>query len=193
MELDDTSTSGFPGLPCDWDIRLMHTTVADDAWKPAKQRKKQNSQMQLHDPARLVGSLLKTWEPQFIEADPLQAFEDVLKIGEGVSCSVYRAYDPQRKVEVAVKCFVPEHVEELDQFKLNFAVMGATSHRNLIKCYDAYKADNRYFVVTQLADGGCLRMCSTSLVTVECIWWSLRLRTFVGRCSADWSTCMATI
>ncbi len=128
----------------------------DKQHNPQKVSEYLNQHMQMSDATRVDNNLLKSWTPNFIEADPLQIFERVVKIGEGSSGSVYRAYDPKRKVTVAIKRVIPKSDEELALFKFEIAVMSSAFHQNLIKCYDAYKQENHLFIVMELADGGSL-------------------------------------
>ncbi len=175
VAVDPTSPTGFVGLPRQWEIMLKHSGINrdqamahpselldvlqmthDKTHNPEKVEEYLNKQPPISDATRVDNKLLGSWTPKFIEADPLQIFERIVKIGEGSSGCVYRAWDPKRNAPVAIKRVIPKTDEEMHLFKFEIAVMSSAFHQNLIKCFDSYKVGTHLFIVMELADGGSL-------------------------------------
>lgn len=171
VAVDPTSPTGFAGLPREWEIMLKHSGINRDQAMQNPQELLDVLQMthdKTHNPEKVDEYLNKPikmseatrvdnkWTPKFIDADPLQIYVRIVKIGEGSSGCVYRAWDPKRNLPVAIKRVIPKTDEELSLFKFEVAVMSSAFHHNLIKCYDAYKQGTHLFVVMELADGGSL-------------------------------------
>lgn len=175
VKVDPSNPTGFAGLPREWEIMLKHSGIDrdmalrnpdelldvlqvshDKKYNPQRVVDYHFKQIKMTEATHVDKSLLKHWEPNFINANPLQIFKNVLKIGEGSSGSVYRAYDPTQNVPVAIKRVIPKTEEDLTLFKFEVAVMSSAFHHNLIKCYASYKVDNNLFIVMELADAGSL-------------------------------------
>lgn len=175
VQVDPNHPTGFAGLPREWEIMLKHSGINkemalrnpdelldvlqvsyDKQYNPDKVTEYHFNQIKISETTHLDNTVLKKWEPNFIIDNPLKIFKDVVKIGEGSSGSVYRAYDPARNVPVAIKRVVPKSVEDLTLFKFEVAVMSSAFHHNLIKCYDSYKLGENLFIVMELADAGSL-------------------------------------
>lgn len=175
VKVDPTNPTGFAGLPREWEIMLKHSGINrdmalknpdelldvlqvshDKKYNPHRLVDYHFKQIKMAEATHVDKNLLKNWEPNFINANPLQTFSNVVKIGEGSSGSVYRAYDPDRKVPVAIKRVIPKSEEDLTLFKFEVAVMSSAFHHNLIKCHAAYKLGDSLFIVMELADAGSL-------------------------------------
>lgn len=175
VQVDPSNPTGFAGLPREWEIMLKHSGINremalknpeelldvlqvsyDKRYNPQKLVDYHVNQIKMSEATHVDNNLLKNWEPNFIYGNPLKVFKDVVKIGEGSSGSVYRAFDPKRNVPVAIKRVEPKSEEDLTLFKFEVAVMSSAFHHNLIKCYDSYKLDENLFVVMELADAGSL-------------------------------------
>lgn len=173
--VDPSNPTGFAGLPREWEIMLKHSGINremaldnpdelldvlqvnyDKKYNPERVVEYHFNQIKMSEATHIDNTLLKNWEPNFIDANPLKIFRDVVKIGEGSSGSVYRAFDPKRGVPVAIKRVVPKSQEDLTLFKFEVAVMSSAFHHNLIKCYDSYKLGENLFIVMELADAGSL-------------------------------------
>lgn len=175
VQVDPSNPTGFAGLPREWEIMLKHSGINremalrnpeelldvlqvnyDKQYNQQKVSDYHLSQMKMGDATNVDHELLKDWEPKFIRANPLKVFRDVVKIGEGSSGSVYRAFDPKRNVALAIKRVVPRTEEDLILFKFEVAIMSSASHKNLIQCFDSYKLGDNLFIVMELANAGSL-------------------------------------
>lgn len=175
VQVDPSNPTGFAGLPREWEIMLKHSGINremalrnpeelldvlqvsyDKQYNPEKVAEYHLKQVKMSEATHVDNTVLKNWEPNFINENPLKIFKDVVKIGEGSSGSVYRAYDPTRCVPVAIKRVVPKSQEDLSLFKFEVAVMSSAFHHNLIKCYESYKLGENLFIVMELADAGSL-------------------------------------
>lgn len=175
VQVDPSHPTGFAGLPREWEILLKHSGINrqmalknpnelldvlqvnyNNQFHPKKIVDYHLSQIKMSEAMHVDKTLLRNWQPNFIEQNPLKLFDNVVKIGEGSSGSVYRGFDSQRKVPVAIKRVVPKSEEDFTLFKFEVAVMSSAFHHNLIKCYDSYKLGDNLFIVMELADAGSL-------------------------------------
>lgn len=175
VKVDPSNPTGFAGLPREWEIMLKHSGIDrdmalknpdelldvlqvshDKKYHPQRMVDYHFKQIKLSEATHVDKTVLKNWEPNFIHADPLKAFTHVVKIGEGSSGCVYRAFDPAHNRPVAIKRVVPKTLEDLTLFKFEVAVMSSAFHHNLIKCHAAYRMEDALFIVMELADAGSL-------------------------------------
>lgn len=175
VKVDPSNPTGFAGLPREWEIMLKHSGIDrdmalknpdelldvlqvshDKKYHPQRMVDYHFKQIKLSEATHVDKTVLKNWEPNFIHADPLKAFTHVVKIGEGSSGCVYRAFDPAHNRPVAIKRVFPKTLEDLTLFKFEVAVMSSAFHHNLIKCHAAYRMDEALFIVMELADAGSL-------------------------------------
>lgn len=175
VKVDPSNPTGFAGLPREWEIMLKHSGIDrdmalrnpdelldvlqvshDKKYHPQRLVDYHFKQIKLSEATHVDKNVLKNWEPNFIHADPLKSFSRVVKIGEGSSGCVYRAFDTVNNRAVAIKRVVPKSLEDLTLFKFEVAVMSSAFHHNLIKCYSAYKMEDALFIVMELADAGSL-------------------------------------
>lgn len=174
VRVDTASPTGFQGLPREWEIMLKHSGIAKDEVLNNPQELLDVLQFSHDNNHQVVGgpenhfnykmneamhidqNVLKNWSPNFLKGNPLDMFQQVEKIGEGSSGSVYRAFDPKRNVTVAIKKVIPEDKNDLALYKFEIAVMSSAFHANLIKCFETYKKGNEIFIVMEYADAGSL-------------------------------------
>lgn len=175
VKVDPTNPTGFAGLPREWEIMLKHSGIDremalrnpdelldvlqvshDKKYNPQRLVDYHFKQIKMAEATHIDKTVLKNWEPNFINANPLHTFKNVVKIGEGSSGSVYRAFDPERNVPVAIKRVIPKSDEDFTLFKFEVAVMSSAFHHNLIKCHASYKIGENLFIVMELADAGSL-------------------------------------
>lgn len=176
VKLNPEKPTGFEGLPREWEIMLKHSGIPrqdilsnpqelldvlqfshDTLHNPEKVKKHhlQQSNMPVSEVAQLDDAVGQ-WDSKFEVGNPLETYENVVKIGEGSSGHVYSAFDPVRKVRVAIKNVAPKNEDEFVLYKFEIAVMSSTFHDNLIKCYASYKLHEQIYIVMELADAGSL-------------------------------------
>lgn len=176
VRLNAESPTGFEGLPREWEIMLKHSGIPktdmlrnpqelldvlqyshDSKHNPGKvvQHHLQQNNLPVSEAIHLDATIDK-WDPQFQVGNPLETFQNVVKIGEGSSGSVYSAYDPERKIQVAIKNVAPKDEDEFILYNFEIAVMSSAFHQNLIKCYASYKLREQIYIVMELADAGSL-------------------------------------
>lgn len=172
VKVSSESASGFEGLPREWEILLKHSGIPrrdilgnpdvmldvlqhmdDKQNEPGKLVKHHLTQAKLPDG---VDGEEGEWETKFQLGNPLEMLENVIKIGEGSSGSVYSAWDEKMGKTVAVKNVSPKDEDELVLYKFEIAVMSSASHANLIQCYSSFKLKNQIYIVMEFADAGSL-------------------------------------
>lgn len=81
------------------------------------------------------------------------------EIGRGGMSVVYKAFDPRRKRDVALKV-LPAYFQHNRQFLARFqreaAAAGRLRHANIVRIYDAGQADGYHCLAMEYADGGSL-------------------------------------
>ena len=81
-------------------------------------------------------------------------------IGTGGMAVVYRAWDPQRKCEVALKVLRPEYQENRDfvrRFEREAIAASKMSHENIVKMYDVGIDGDMRYIVMEYIDGQTLK------------------------------------
>jgi serine/threonine protein kinase len=176
VKVSADSPTGFVGLPREWEILLKHSGIPrcdvlgnpdamldvlqhqhDSTFNKGKlvQHHLAQANLPVSEASGLVGSIA-AWEPRFETGNPLETMENVVKIGEGSSGSVYSAWDKTRGMTVAIKNVSPKDEDELVLYKFEIAVMSSTTHANLIQCYASYKLREQIYIVMECADAGSL-------------------------------------
>lgn len=86
----------------------------------------------------------------------INRFEILEEIGKGAMATVYRAYDPRIKRELAIKILRPEHsvnTEFRKRFLKETKAVGKLNHPNVIKIYDVGEFENQPYIAMELLTG----------------------------------------
>jgi serine/threonine protein kinase len=90
----------------------------------------------------------------------LDRYDVTAELGRGGSSRVYRAYDPDRKTDVAIKV-IPNDAEDrqrfVRRFDLEVQVVRKLRHPNIIEILGSGKTDELVYLVMQCVTGGTLR------------------------------------
>ncbi|MBF6589382.1 MAG: protein kinase [Ktedonobacterales bacterium] len=82
------------------------------------------------------------------------------ELGRGGSSRVYRAFDPERQRDVAIKV-IPNDAEDrltfVRRFNLEVEIVLKLSHPNIIEIYEKGKTEEYVYLVMECANGGTLR------------------------------------
>ncbi|GAB2180084.1 hypothetical protein DLREEDagrD3_03070 [Denitratisoma sp. agr-D3] len=95
--------------------------------------------------------------------DRIGKYEVRRPLGEGATATVYLAYDPFARREVAVKRFLPEALRNQERGRVHrhllvneASLAGRLSHPHIVQIYDAVVADAESYVVMEYVAGGTL-------------------------------------
>ena len=86
----------------------------------------------------------------------------IAKLGSGSTGNVFRAHDPFRKVDVAIKVFDPRAFEDSGDeltrtgFFAEAALLGKLDHPHVVRVFDAATGPVDYYIVSEFVPGGTL-------------------------------------
>jgi eukaryotic-like serine/threonine-protein kinase len=112
--------------------------------------------------------------PSFLEK--IGKYEVIKELGKGATSSVYHAYDPFRKRQVAVKVVFPEALGDKEHgkryrklFVTEASLAGKLSHPHIVAIYDAVAEEGMNYIVMEYVDGTTLEQYARpeSLLPVE--------------------------
>ncbi len=88
--------------------------------------------------------------PEFVGTDRFVVKD---KVGGGGMGDVYRAFDRERGIDLALKLLRGEDPTALYRFKQEFRMLADIQHRNLVEFYELVSADEQWFVTMEFVDG----------------------------------------
>src|SRR5688572_12561090 len=87
------------------------------------------------------------------EPPSLERFEIRGRLGSGGMGVVYRAFDRQRGIEVALKTMRHASGRDLYRFKREFRALADLVHPNLVTLYELHTVGGDWFLTMELVDG----------------------------------------
>src|SRR5688572_2479776 len=103
-------------------------------------------------------------------------YEVIKELGKGATSSVYHAYDPFQKRQVAIKVVFPEALGDKEHgkryrklFVTEASLAGKLSHPHIVAIYDAVAEEGMHYIVMEYVDGTTLEQYARpeSLLPVE--------------------------
>eukprot|EP01012_Entosiphon_sulcatum_P066081 TRINITY_DN95147_c0_g1_i1.p1 TRINITY_DN95147_c0_g1~~TRINITY_DN95147_c0_g1_i1.p1 ORF type:complete len:404 (+),score=73.27 TRINITY_DN95147_c0_g1_i1:56-1267(+) len=162
VAVDEASDCGLSGLPPHWVAMLKISGITREE---AKQ-----------DPHAVV-SVLKTFEagpnalpPPAVPMktqytldellspeNPYDVFDKMVKLDQGSSGEVYRAFRKSDGEEVALKkIFMRQVQKEIKSLENEISMMYTSKHPNIVNFYSCHKKDNELWIAMELMSGGKL-------------------------------------
>lgn len=144
---------------------------------PADFRREYGDLMQLvfeeacHDARSGIGAWLRLWRITLNDLirsvysehrtknmkQKIHDYEINAVLGEGAAASVYRAYDSELAMQVALKVFnETSETEFLANFEREGTIHTALDHPNIPRCFGFVNADNKKYIVLQYINGKTL-------------------------------------
>eukprot|EP01100_Stratorugosa_tubuloviscum_P008656 TRINITY_DN35_c0_g6_i1.p1 TRINITY_DN35_c0_g6~~TRINITY_DN35_c0_g6_i1.p1 ORF type:complete len:449 (-),score=214.56 TRINITY_DN35_c0_g6_i1:272-1618(-) len=181
IHVDFNSTTGFEGLPPEWEQMLISSNISKDevleqpdevlqvlhfldqaenpnkkgpaprALKPGETAAPEVTQNPIPLPEERNVSL-----QELISKDnPNNIYSNLRKIGEGAAGEVFLATDNRSNNQVAVKKMVL-NPQNLKLLTTEIGIMKESKHPNIVEFYDSFLSEDRLWVVMELMAGGCL-------------------------------------
>src|SRR5688572_14757313 len=95
--------------------------------------------------------------------DKIGKYEGIKELGKGATSSVYQAYDPFQKRQVAIKVVFPEALGDKEHgkryrklFVTEASLAGKLSHPHIVAIYDAVAEEEASYIVMEYVDGTTL-------------------------------------
>lgn len=86
--------------------------------------------------------------------DPATIWEKGNKIGEGAMGEVFKVANKMNKKVGAAKVLTIESKDDIEEFVTEVDALIAVTHMNVIKLFDAFMYQKKFWVVLELCDGG---------------------------------------
>jgi serine/threonine protein kinase len=169
--VDLSSTSGFSGLPLDWeqmlkDAQLDVDTVGDnkdtlvdvinvqDKFNKSKTAVDNNEDLII--PVPLPENCNVSVDEIINKKDnPEDLFVNFEKIGEGAAGEVFVATYVKLNEDIAIKK-IKLNDKNVEQLIFEIYIMKTSNHSNIVKYYDCFLIDKQLWVAMEYMGGGCL-------------------------------------
>lgn len=163
IHVDFNSTSGFSGLPKEWEALLSssgirkeevvqnHQAVLDVLEFVDKQEKKTTN------PTKAPPENIEISLDELVNktGDPEVLYTNYDKCGEGAAGEVFLATEAATGRQVAVKKMELQK-ENSKLLITEIQIMKTSSHRSIVTYYDSFSVGTQLWVVMEYMDGGCL-------------------------------------
>lgn len=86
----------------------------------------------------------------------IDRYEIVDEIGQGAMATVYKAFDPRIKRELAIKILKPDHSVNMEyrrRFLRETKAVGKLNHPNIVKIYDVGEFEDQPYIAMELLTG----------------------------------------
>jgi len=172
IHVDFDSTSGFKGLPSEWEVLLKTNGISKqeviensaqvlevlefndkyEKQKAANVAKPTGNSTQDEDlPEEREHSLTDLVSKD----DPLSIYPNKKKIGEGAAGEVFLATNNRTQEQVAIK-IMPLNNQNLKLLITEIGIMKTSRHDNVVKYFESYLVTETIWVVMEFMSGGCL-------------------------------------
>mmetsp|Transcript_13793 Transcript_13793/g.43595 ORF Transcript_13793/g.43595 Transcript_13793/m.43595 type:complete len:460 (+) Transcript_13793:143-1522(+) len=164
---DSTTTTGFAGLPMEWEQRLKTSGISRDEVKQNPQAALDALQFTMEGPppkppplpsrSSVNMKVAKAFEFSKDVKDPRRCFKDFAQLGQGASGIVYSATDdrdgPNKGRKVALKYC---DLKDLAELKTEIAMQSLSNHPNVVNFLEAFLTPTHVVIALELMDGGML-------------------------------------
>uniref|UniRef100_A0A6B2L4V6 non-specific serine/threonine protein kinase n=1 Tax=Arcella intermedia TaxID=1963864 RepID=A0A6B2L4V6_9EUKA len=163
IHVDFNSTTGFSGLPSEWEAMLKtsglskdevinNTQAVLDVLEFADTRKKE------HREESFKVDTTKSYELTDLinkVQNPRELYIDLEKCGEGAAGEVFLATEKATSRKVAIKK-MEIGKENVKLITTEIYIMKSSTHPSIIQYFDSFLVDSCLWVVMEFMDGGCL-------------------------------------
>jgi len=165
IHVDFNTSSGFRGLPREWEIMLQGTISRDEVianpeavldvleFQSTAVKKQVSSEQQ--DEAPLPTEKTVTLNDLVNKGDPTELYINPKLVGEGAAGQVYLATNAQTREQVAIKK-MELTAQNIKLLTSEIHIMKESTHENVVHYYDSFRVENQLWVVMEYMGGGCL-------------------------------------
>jgi serine/threonine protein kinase len=161
VTVDDSSDSGFSGLPPEWGTLLKASNISASDVKENPGAVLDVLEFHQHGahgkppPRSTVEVDIKAASKMKAE-DPSKLYKNLKKIGEGGCGSVFYAEKVEDGKKVAIKVMQRSQNQDMETVENEVALMSLSHHPNVIKYYDAFITKTEMWLVMEYMPGGSL-------------------------------------
>lgn len=158
VQIDPASSTGFKGLPPQWDAMLSASGITRDEVNANPQAVLDILQFHMEGPPPKIPKKAE-FDRALDDAslinkgDPTSIYKDMKKLGEGASGVVYLATDTRTKAKVAVK-MAP--ATDLANLKTEIAIQKMSAHASIVSYIETYIVKDQLWIVMEYMHGGPL-------------------------------------
>ena len=158
VSVDPTSSTGFTGLPPDWDAMLSASGISREMVKAHPQEVLDVLQFHFEGPPPSLpkkSALDKELETASLicKGDPSTLFTGLTKLGEGASGTVFLGTDKRSGKQVAIKTCA---ASDLVNLKTEIALQKLSVHPNIVSYIETYLHKDQLWIVLEFVHGGPL-------------------------------------
>lgn len=171
---DSSTTTGFAGLPVEWESRMMHSGITPQEVKQNPQAALDALQFAMEGPppkppplpSRSSVNLKVAQAFQFSRdvTDPRSVFKDFRKLGHGASGIVYSAVDNRQTSKTFGQKVALKYcdLKELNELKQEIGMQSLSTHPNVVNFIEAFLTPTHVVIALELMEGGMLtNLCDT--------------------------------
>lgn len=162
VQVDASAPTGFKGLPAEWDAMLSASGISKAEISAHPQAVLDILQFHMEGPAAPSPPKLPKKESLdrdldqaslITKGDPAPLFENLKKLGEGASGTVFLAIDKRTRKKVAVK-MAP--ASDLANLKTEIALQKLSAHKNVVSYVETFLHKDQLWIVLEYIHGGPL-------------------------------------
>jgi len=158
---DPTSTSGFSGLPQQWETVLMSSGITKEETEANPEAVLDVLTFHMEGPPPRLPSRASAQRnitaAASIKTEEYQRyFRDLKKLGQGASGTVFAARDARSGQEVALKV---APISELAELTNEIGLQALSRHPNIVNYLECYATRDEVCIVMELMRGGSLTDC----------------------------------
>jgi len=179
IHVDFNSTTGFRGLPPDWEVMLQNGQISKDEvmenpdevldilkFQSEKSKRGSGGSSSSSSQEELPQERAVTLNDLVNKTDPSALYLNATLVGEGAAGQVFLAEEAETGAQVAIKK-MELTAQNIKLLTSEIHIMKESTHGNIVRYYDSFRVENQLWVVMEYMGGGCLTEILEQFDTVK--------------------------